>query len=125
MSRGPIKLRPDEWYGVAGWVDDELAFHMASVRLGAPPEKLELRASPVVKLFRIMEDEMFDVKITGSVECDGLRRRCKQQEKEIIALRQLATGCRDHPNYRGQRKPRTKCETCLALHQFAKKYLKW
>ena len=124
MSKEPIKLRSDEWYGIAGWVDDDEAFRVASIRLGVPPEKLEMRAGKIIKLFRIMEDDMFDVKVTGSIECDALRRKCKKQEKEIMALRQLALGCKDHPHYRGKRKPKTKCEVCLVLYQVNQKYLK-
>ena len=120
-----LKLQSNEWYGVAVYVDDEEAFRIASIRLGVPPEQLEIRVTGGAKLFRIMEEAMFaraDQK--GQMQVNVLRKRCERQEAEIAALRQIAKGCKKHPSYRGIRKSKVECEACVIIYKLAQEYLK-
>lgn len=126
MSKTKIlKLRPGEWYGVAVYVEDDEAFRIASIRLGVPPEQLEIRVTGGAKLFRIMEEAMFarqDQK--GQMQVSVLQKRCQKQEKEIVALRVIAKGCKKHPTYRGMRKSKVECEACVVIYKLAQEYLK-
>jgi len=127
-KRKILKLRPDEWYGLASFVPDDEAYRIASIRLGVPPEKLEMRASEVAKLFRILEveDDIVFARADqkNMINVNILRKRCSAQKKEIEALKQLAKGCKKHPNYRGRRKSKVKCEVCIILYTIYQKYVK-
>lgn len=136
--RRHLKLRESEWWGISVGVDDEIAFVLASERLGVEVEQLEVLITGGAKLFRIREDNM-DLGIvsdkTRRKESDiatmqrlgRAQKKVKKLEKQIASIGDLvllARGCKKHPAYRGGRKSKTDCEICANLYRLAQLHLK-